>query len=521
MRLGRDVLQDIVGRRVTAYRAPSFSITRHSLWAREILVEEGFQVDSSVFPIHHDRYGIPDAPLEIHRIDTASGPLWEFPPSVVCLAGLRLPVGGGGYFRLYPLRWTTGLLRRIHRRERRAFLIYVHPWEVDPGQPRIAATFAAFAIPALCQFVEHGSEACRFVPAIPLRSNGRGRRPDPKERTFSGGVRNSGKRGTRRVREERVMASSAASTLPPEVAASTPASPLFVSVVVPVRNEAPCIERTLQCLLAQDYDPGRFEVLVIDGESNDGTPEIVARMARDHANLRLLQNPQRLSSAARNVGIRNARGEVVLVVDGHCEVNDRQHLRRLAAAFQHSGADCIGRPQPLDVAGTSAVQRAIAAARGSRLGHHPDSFIYSSHSRIVPAKSVAVAYRRGVFERVGYFDETFDACEDVELNHRIDLARLKCLFAPEVAVRYVPRNTLRGLFRQMVRYGRGRVRLWRKHPETMTLKTLLPGMFVLGWTAGVVPACLWPWCGAAYISAAGCIPGDSVGRIAGCRRGPA
>ncbi len=139
IRLGRDVLQDIVGRRVTAYRAPSFSITRRSLWARQILVEEGFEVDSSVFPVHHDRYGIPDAPLHIHHVETPAGPLWEFPPSVARVGGMRLPVGGGGYFRLYPLRWTTALLRRIHRFDRRPFLFYMHPWEVDPDQPRIAA----------------------------------------------------------------------------------------------------------------------------------------------------------------------------------------------------------------------------------------------------------------------------------------------------------------------------------------------------------------------------------------------
>ena len=132
IRLGRDVLQDIVGRRVTAYRAPSFSITRRSLWARQILVEEGFEVDSSVFPVHHDRYGIPDAPLHIHHVETPAGPLWEFPPSVARVGGMRLPVGGGGYFRLYPLRWTTALLRRIHRFDRRPFLFYMHPGRSIP-----------------------------------------------------------------------------------------------------------------------------------------------------------------------------------------------------------------------------------------------------------------------------------------------------------------------------------------------------------------------------------------------------
>ena len=131
------VLEDAVGCPVSAYRAPSFSITKQSLWALEILVEEGFRVDSSVFPIHHDRYGIPGARLGPHRLTTAAGGLWEFPPSVVRMAGMRLPVGGGGYFRLFPLSWTLYGLRRINRVQRQPFVCYVHPWEFDPEQPRI------------------------------------------------------------------------------------------------------------------------------------------------------------------------------------------------------------------------------------------------------------------------------------------------------------------------------------------------------------------------------------------------
>ncbi|MDZ7617040.1 MAG: XrtA system polysaccharide deacetylase, partial [Patescibacteria group bacterium] len=138
LRRARAVLEDAVSAPVVAYRAPSFSITKQSQWAFEVLVEEGFQIDSSVFPIHHDRYGIPGAEPRIHRIDTPSGSLWEFPPAVVSLAGMTLPIGGGGYFRLYPLWLTCRGLARINRRERSPFLVYLHPWEVDPGQPRMA-----------------------------------------------------------------------------------------------------------------------------------------------------------------------------------------------------------------------------------------------------------------------------------------------------------------------------------------------------------------------------------------------
>ncbi len=139
----RDVLQEIIGQPVTAHRAASFSITKASLWALEILVEEGFLIDSSVFPIHHDRYGIPGAERKLHRLTTASGPLWEFPPSVARFAGLNVPVSGGGYFRLYPLPWTVYCLRRINRVQQQPFLCYVHPWEFDPEQPRIHASWTS------------------------------------------------------------------------------------------------------------------------------------------------------------------------------------------------------------------------------------------------------------------------------------------------------------------------------------------------------------------------------------------
>jgi polysaccharide deacetylase family protein (PEP-CTERM system associated) len=137
LRAARDAICAPIGRPVTAFRAPSFSITRQSTWALDVLAEEGFTIDSSIFPVRHDRYGIPGAPAGIHRIVTAAADLWEFPPSVVRLAGLNVPVSGGGYFRLYPLPVTLGMLRRINRRLRRPFMFYVHPWEIDPQQPRI------------------------------------------------------------------------------------------------------------------------------------------------------------------------------------------------------------------------------------------------------------------------------------------------------------------------------------------------------------------------------------------------
>jgi succinoglycan biosynthesis protein ExoA len=282
--------------------------------------------------------------------------------------------------------------------------------------------------------------------------------------------------------------------------ASAPAiaSPPFISVIVPVRNEAGFIRRTLTELVSQRYDPERFEILVADGESTDATREIVREFGGKLPAVRLLDNPRRWSSAGRNRGVEHARGDLIVVIDGHCELGNPDHLYELASAFERSGADCLGRPQPLDISRANPLQRAIAAARSSRLGHHPDSFIYSAEERFVPPQSVAVAYRREVFERIGLFDENFDACEDVEFNHRVDRAGLRCFFTPRVAVHYVPRGTLAGLFRQMVRYGRGRVRLLCKHPETFTPASLVPAAFVAGLVVGPVLALFVPWLALVY-----------------------
>lgn len=263
---------------------------------------------------------------------------------------------------------------------------------------------------------------------------------------------------------------------------------LFITIVIPARNEGRFIESTIRQLMDQSYDPDHFEIIVADGGSTDATCEIVRGLQGDYANLHLYENPRRLSSAARNIGVRHARGEVIVIVDAHCELNNKNYLCNLADAFSRSGADCLGRPQPLDVDGASPIQRAIAAVRSSRLGHHPDSHIYSTVEQFVRPQSVAVAYRRSVFDVVGLFDETFDACEDVEFNHRVDRAGLTCFFTPKVRVHYHPRSDLPGLFRQMVRYGRGRVRLLRKHPETFSFKGFIPGLFVLGLLAGAILA---------------------------------
>ena len=136
LRRSREVIEQASGQRVTSYRAPSFSIVRDSLWALEVLIEEGFTIDSSIFPIWHDRYGIPDAETNPCEMRNPAGTIVEFPPTVWELGRLRMPVGGGGYLRIFPELVTRVGLNAVARAGR-PFQIYVHPWELDPGQPRL------------------------------------------------------------------------------------------------------------------------------------------------------------------------------------------------------------------------------------------------------------------------------------------------------------------------------------------------------------------------------------------------
>jgi len=136
------LLEDAIGAAVLGYRAASYSIVRRSLWALDILAEAGFAYDSSIFPVHHDRYGIPDAERNPHRMATPGGrSIVEWPLAAASVLGLRLPVAGGGYFRLLPYAVSRWGLASINRRDQRPFMFYLHPWEIDPGQPRVRVSW--------------------------------------------------------------------------------------------------------------------------------------------------------------------------------------------------------------------------------------------------------------------------------------------------------------------------------------------------------------------------------------------
>ncbi len=140
LRHARSSIEDAAGAGVSGYRAPSYSITRKTLWALDILASEGFAYDSSIFPVHHDRYGISDHPRHLHRLRLSSGrSLIEFPPTTLRSCGVNLPAAGGGYLRQLPWRIFHFALERSASRHGMPGLLYLHPWEIDPDQPRVSA----------------------------------------------------------------------------------------------------------------------------------------------------------------------------------------------------------------------------------------------------------------------------------------------------------------------------------------------------------------------------------------------
>jgi succinoglycan biosynthesis protein ExoA len=262
----------------------------------------------------------------------------------------------------------------------------------------------------------------------------------------------------------------------------------FVSIVLPVRNEETHIGAVLAQLHEQDYPHDRFEVVVAVGASGDRTTQVIQDFKENAIiSVRQFDNPHGLSSAGRNIGALNARGDYLIFIDGHCRIPSKTLLRDAVQLFRETGADCLCRPQPLTMGGNSLFQDMIAHTRATLLGHGRDSTIFDTNEEgPVSPLSAGAMYRRNIFDRIGFYDETFDACEDVEFNYRVFKAGLKSYISPRLAIFYQPRATTRLLWQQMIRYGRGRFRLIQKHRDAFSFSQITPSAFLLWLALGLV-----------------------------------
>jgi succinoglycan biosynthesis protein ExoA len=262
----------------------------------------------------------------------------------------------------------------------------------------------------------------------------------------------------------------------------------FVSVIIPVRNERAMLPRLLDQLLAQNYPPDRYEILVVDGRSTDGTPDLVRRRFSDRAmRVRILDNPKLHVSAGRNVGLRAARGDIVLFLNGHCAVPSRNLIEDSVALLERTGAGCLCRPQPQLAPAATDTGEVIAQARGSWLGRDPLACDASHAGSIDPVHGGAT-YRRDVFERIGLFDESFEVCEDIDLNTRLRQAGIAAFADPRLTINDQPRAHVGLLFHDMLRHGRARLRLSSRYRGCFSAAWLAPLALLL-----LMPAAGFAW----------------------------
>ncbi len=263
----------------------------------------------------------------------------------------------------------------------------------------------------------------------------------------------------------------------------------MLSVIIPCRNERKHIELCVQSLLRQDPPPGGIEVIVVDGLSDDGTRDILGNLAKEHPELRIVDNPRRLTPCAMNAGIREARGQYIAILGAHCQYAS-DYLRTCVALFdEHPEADCVG--GPIISAGKSVFGRAVAVAMSHPVGignarhRHPDFEGYAEGA-------CYPVFRKEIFQKIGFYDEMLVRNQDDELNYRLTKQGGKVFLSPRARSTYYVRETVSSLFRQYFEYGYWRVAVIRKHRMPASLRHLVPPAFVIGLVASFALALMVP-----------------------------
>ncbi len=269
----------------------------------------------------------------------------------------------------------------------------------------------------------------------------------------------------------------------------------LVSIVLPIRNEAQYIRRCLNSVLLQDYPSDHLEILVVDGRSDDGTREIVHRIIEDRSpdaqdefgpgpRMVLLDNPQRIVPSALNIGLGQARGEVIMRIDGHCEIAP-DYIRRCLELLERTGADNVG--GPLKTISDTLVGQSISLATSSAFGVGGVRFRCSTRPGWVDTVFPG-AFPRAVFDHIGNFDEELVRNQDDEFNFRLRQAGGKIWLDPSIRIIYYARSNFRGLWRQYLQYGFYKVRVMQKRGAIPSWRHLIPAAFVSGLTVTLLLA---------------------------------
>lgn len=249
----------------------------------------------------------------------------------------------------------------------------------------------------------------------------------------------------------------------------------FVSVIMPIRNEAHYINRSLNTVLAQDYPADNMEVLVVDGMSTDGTREILELAKGKNPHLRAIDNPGKIVPTGLNIAIQQAKGEIIVRVDGHCEIAS-DYVKYSVRHLLHDQVDCVG--GPIETIGETLTSRTIALAMSSVFGVG-GSIFRTEKKRTMYVDTVAFpAYTKKIVDEVGLFDEELVRNQDDEYNYRLRKKGRKILFSQDIRSRYYSRSSISSLWRQYYQYGYWKVRVLQKHPRQMCPRQFVPPTFV-------------------------------------------
>ena len=259
----------------------------------------------------------------------------------------------------------------------------------------------------------------------------------------------------------------------------------FVSIIMPVRNEAGFINRSVGAVLAQDYPAERMELIIADGLSNDGTRDVVEALRSQNPNVTLLDNPGLIVSTGLNAALRVAKGEIIVRVDGHCEIAT-DYVRHCVSRLTDDRVECVG--GPLETVGETYTARGIAVAMSSTFGVGDSAFrVGTKAARFVDTVAFP-GYRRETIQRAGPFDEELVRNQDDEYNYRVRKLGGRILLTPEIQSRYYSRASLRKLWKQYFQYGYWKVRVLQKHSRQMSARQFVPALFVLGLIASLLTA---------------------------------
>ncbi len=250
----------------------------------------------------------------------------------------------------------------------------------------------------------------------------------------------------------------------------------FVTIIMPVRNERAYIMRSLKSIFAQDYPVEQMEIIVADGLSTDGTREIIKQQVQERPNIRLLDNPQHIVPSAMNIALHQASGEIIVRVDGHCEIAS-DYVSQCVRHLQVSGADGVG--GPIETIGETTDAQAIALAMSSWFGMGGSAFRTIKDRALWVETVPFAAYKMETIRRIGLYDEELVRNQDDEYNYRLLKQGGRILLTPDIQSRYYSRSSLRNLWRQFYQYGYWKVRVLQKHPRQMRWRQFVPFIFVL------------------------------------------